>query len=310
MTTFLFSILIAFSSLSGCVAPEDSGNQTASASNNDEKLMDLEEKILDLETKNSELERKLELIMTDIYPANWSYMTVVRDLDLRFADMDNSNLSHADMANADLRYVSMRGADFSYSDTNFWGEFSDFTNSNFDFATLGGDFWRANFTNVSFRYSILGSSKSSSSVDFSEADLTDADMSYSQGVGTFSKAIMQRVNLTGAHLRGNFEGVDLSSADLSFANILVGSCPDNLPPGWICFQHHIRTYNQLIGPDANLTQGDFRDAILTNLDLSGSIMYGINLVNADLSGTNLQGALNLSASSLDGVIWNNTICPD
>jgi hypothetical protein len=47
-----------------------------------------------------------------------------------------------------------------------------------------------------------------------------------------------------------------------------------------------------------------RGAQLTNADLRG-----VNLAGADLSGANLNGA-NLIGAKVDGVVWNDTTCPD
>ena len=60
----------------------------------------------------------------------------------------------------------------------------------------------------------------------------------------------------------------------------------------------------MIGPGADLSNGNLTAANLTGADLNSA-----NLNSANLTGANLTGA-NLTGASLFFVGWSNTTCPD
>ena len=115
-------------------------------------------------------------------------------------------------------------------------------------------------------------------VAFTEADLSNANLSKAQLVGTdFAGATLWAVNLQGANLAdSNFAGADLTGANLVGAN-LVGT--------------------NFSG--ANLTRVN-----LTGVDLTNTTLRGVQLIKAELSGVNLTGAqlnsVNLTQAKMNG----------
>ena len=95
------------------------------------------------------------------------------------------------------------------------------------------------------------------------------------------------------------ENVDLTGLDLSVrppviirAANLTG-CPSSLFEGYIC------TGGAIFGPMVRLIDADFHGVDLSGVNLSRSIVIGVNLSDANLSG-----------ATLDDIYWENTICPD
>jgi len=97
----------------------------------------------------------------------------------------------------------------------------------------------------------------------------------------------------------HIENVDLTGLDLSvrppkfIRAVNLTGCPSSLFEGYIC------TSGAIFGPVVRLIDADFHGIDLSGVDLSGSIVVGVNLIDADLSGV-----------ILDDIYWENTICPD
>lgn len=111
--------------------------------------------------------------------------------------------------------------------------------------------------------------------ELSDADLFNADLRYAN----LYNAYLTNANLYNANLKGAIlTGANLTGANLKYA--------------WLT--DAILSYANLTG--ANLTGADLDDANLS---------YPVNLTGADLT-----GAKNMDDAILDGVVWNNTRCPD
>jgi hypothetical protein len=80
----------------------------------------------------------------------------------------------------------------------------------------------------------------------------------------------------------DFSACDLSGANLSGANLI----------------------------SADLTGTNLSDANLSGANLTGADLTGANLSRANLTGANLENAELNSATTLTGVTWGNTTCPD
>ena len=87
-------------------------------------------------------------------------------------------------------------------------------------------------------------------------------------------------------ISNDFSNADLSFADLNGANLYYADLHD-----------------------ANLSGADLENAMLTYAYLDGANLSGADLENAGLYYAALTGA-DLTGANLNGVYWNDTICPD
>ena len=149
------------------------------------------------------------------------------------------------------------------------------------------------------------------------------------------------VNLTDADLYGaSLQDALLTNTDFLNTNLdevssgeIVGT-PINLPTNWEIVDGY------LIGPGSDLQNAVLTDANLADVDLSGAYLYqahltdanlngatlahvwlgGANLTGADLTGADLTdaemtdaemiGAQMTNGTTLTGITWSNTSCPD
>ena len=191
----------------------------------------------------------------------------------------------------------------------------DLAGANLGGATLtGANLSAANLTNATANGAQLNS-----------ANLTGATLSYTD---------LDNANVTGA----NLTGTDLTTAQVT--GLQSGSITGTpvLPSGWVIYNGYLAgPYANLTGADlagltetqgvlggANLTNANLTDASLPSADLIGSNLTGsdlagadladssltqTNLTDANLTNANLDGAY-FSSTTLTGVTWYNTTCPD
>src|SRR5713101_6072795 len=135
--------------------------------------------------------------------------------------------------------------------------------------------------------------------DLSEANLSDADLSFATQGG----AILREVFDWGTDLsEANLSGADLSGANLSGANLRQANLRQANLSGASLSRAYL-SYADLNG--ANLSGANLSDAELERVELSGANLSGANLRGAELAEvsleeTDLSGA-NLSSASLGGV---------
>jgi len=203
----------------------------------------------------------------------------------------NWSIDHPEMPKIELRFQDLSGLNFEYVNLSN----SDFRWSNFDTATKISD---VNFTNANLSHADLSDHNLTGTIltgaDLSDANLTGVDLSGKDLTGTI---------LTGVDLSGkDFTGTILTGADLS----------NSILTGIILTGADLTDVNltgiDLSGKDLTgiiLTGADLSDVNLTGVDLSGKDLTGTRLVGVDLSGKDLTGTIlvraDLSNSILTGV---------
>jgi hypothetical protein len=128
-----------------------------------------------------------------------------------------------------------------------------------------------------------------STCNLSGANLTNANLSGDNlsstnlTSATLIGANLSSANLTGAKLSGaNLTGANLTGANLSGANL----------------------------SGVHLTGANLSGANLTNTNLKAANLSGANLRTANLNGANMSEATLSETTTVLGVIWSNTLCPD
>jgi len=102
-------------------------------------------------------------------------------------------------------------------------------------------------------------------------------------LSSFPKLANGAYNLSNLNLAGGyFANLNLAGADVSNANVI----------------------------GANFSGANLSGANLTDANFSNTTLRGANLSGANLTQTNLKGATGMSTTTLTGVIWSNTTCPD
>ena len=185
------------------------------------------------------------------------------------SDFHNTNGRKSIFKDAIFKKTNLRRVDFSRSnlsnakfESGYEVADSDFSNSNFQGATMSGL-----LMNVS---------------DFTNANLKSVDLHDSHLEG----ATLTRANLNEANLKGaDIEGANLTRANLTGANLSDSSS-----------LYTDFTEANLTG--ANLSRGDFSmanftGANLTGANLTGADFHGANLTGADFTGANLTGVIHL-----------------
>jgi hypothetical protein len=100
---------------------------------------------------------------------------------------------------------------------------------------------------------------------------------------SFPKLANGAYNLSNLNLAGGyFANLNLAGADVSNANV----------------------------SGANFSGANLSGANLNNANFSNTNLNGANLNGANLTQTNLKGATGMSTTTLTGVIWSKTTCPD
>ena len=127
----------------------------------------------------------------------WDVHRMVRDANLRGAD-----LSYANLRGADLSYADLRGADLRYADLSY----ADLSGANL----RGADLSYANLRGANLRSADLRSA------DLRSADLGGANLRYAN----LSSADLRYADLSGANLRyADLRYADLSGANLRYADL-------------------------------------------------------------------------------------------
>lgn len=218
-------------------------------------------------------------------------------------------LDHVDLHGVDLSKVDVSRADLSY----------------------------ANLAGASLASARLDST------NLAHADLTDTDLTdaWFQGVRAWGLAgcpatppgytsknntaewVCVKTPAGGFALIGgaaDLSGADLSGADLSKVEAHeLWACPKVLPThAWQCVAEPQvpdgSSVFALLGPGAALDEAELRQAVLTDLDLTGASLRGAYLDGAvlrrvDLTGADLSNAYDPGVT-FDAVTFKNTTCPD
>jgi uncharacterized protein YjbI with pentapeptide repeats len=205
----------------------------------------------------------------------------LRGRDLRFAQLDRSNLRRADLTGVDLEGASLVGVDLSearlacadvseliLSEDRSKARCAKAAGANLTRARLAG----ARLTGIDLRGARL-----------EEAGLEGADLSYANAAGAnFSSAHLERADLTG--------GVQLQGANMLIAAMQGADLFGALMHG------------------ADLSSASLQGAILTHAHLQGAVLRDADLEAADLQYANLQRAdmsgAKIRAADLRGAsIW-------
>jgi uncharacterized protein YjbI with pentapeptide repeats len=102
-------------------------------------------------------------------------------------------------------------------------------------------------------------------------------------LSSFPKLANGAYNLSNLNLAGGyFANLNLAGADVSNANV----------------------------SGANFSGANLSGANLTDSNFSNTNLSGANLNGANLTQTNLKGATGMSTTTLTGVVWSKTTCPD
>lgn len=202
----------------------------------------------------------------------------LRGRDLRFAQLDRTDLHQADFTGADLQEASLTGTDLRgallhcadvnellLSQNRTSARCTAARGANFTRARLGG----ADLTGIDAR-----------SANFDEGRLEGAVLSYARLTGAnFSSANLEKAELMGGvEAQGAsfpiaaLQGADLGGAQLQYADFSSAS-----------LQGVVLSYGQLQG--AVLRDADFEGASLAHARLEGA-----DMTNAKISGADLRGA--------------------
>jgi uncharacterized protein YjbI with pentapeptide repeats len=203
-------------------------------------------------------------------PPNLVPMADLRNCDLSGRNMAGVNLFSAKLSGANLSNADLSGADLSGA---------DLANANLNGAILdNASLFTTNLVAATFDNASLRN--------------TNMDDTYAPG-GSFINADLRGANLYFAFIRdADLSGANFSSAYLNNFDV-VGSI----------LQNAIFTGTELFDVDMQNTD-------LHGADLSFTTLSYVSLNNADLRDANLLGAERKVGTSLDGVIWGNTICSD
>jgi hypothetical protein len=120
--------------------------------------------------------------------------------------------------------------------------------------------------------------------------------SYTCGQCYFNGIDLSGVDLSNSWLRwadlneANLSGANLTDAELMLADMVMTNAQDaNLAGANLSWTH--------------MESANFRNTKFTRVNMYNARMSYIDFTNADLTGTTLYGPY-------DGIIWDNTICPD
>lgn len=197
-------------------------------------------------------------------------------------DLSGREFIGDDLRNANLKNTNLSSANLSKANLS------------------GSDLSGANLINVNL-----------SEADLSGCDLSDADLTNAQLDGAnLTGAILVNTNLTWTKLsKANLTNANLTSANLK--NALTGE--STWEPKWKTWNSPIATEYKKGNKDDDFV--NFSGANLTDSNLSGSILFGLNLKNANLTRANIENSqwynanltnADLSFSSLEGLIFSCT----
>ena len=209
--------------------------------------------------------------------------TMLYRTDLSWSNLSNIDLSHKDLSHSNLSHVN-------FSNTNL-----NFTNLN------GADLTFVNFNNTHLYGANLSEVRTMGLYNCETAVLPSSWFCR-EGI-----LIGPKVNLSGANLSGlrltdmNFHDGDFRSTNFTHA-VLSGAH---------FYNANLRDSN-LSG--AHLDSAYFNNAIISNSDLTYSNLRYSQLFGADLTDSDFSNAIlteaDLRNTTLTGVIWSNTTCPD
>jgi uncharacterized protein YjbI with pentapeptide repeats len=153
-----------------------------------------------------------------------------------------------------------------------------------------------------------------SHANLSGANLDNASLFTTNLIGTiFDHASLRNTNLEDGYAPGaSFIDADLRGAYLYFATLSDANLSGvNLSDTWLSFFSLARSNLQNADLSGSSLDGvDMQDTDLRGADLSLTVLLYVTLSNADLRNANLLGADRKVGTSLNGVIWGNTICAD
>jgi len=258
----------------------------------------------------------LDLTGADLSGVNLSGMDLT-GINLTGAKLTGANLSGANLSGVDLAGVDLTGLNLAYANlTGVRLAGRDLTGADLGFVNLSGmDLTGTNLTDsilnrADLTDTVLAGTNLTgtklSGVNLSGMDLSGMDLTSVLDLGgaNLSGAILTGANLTGASLTGaNLTGANMDGAVLAGANLLNANLPG-----------------------ANLTGKDLTETLFAYADLTGANLMGAdlgcaddfcaqyrlvgaNLTEANLTEANLTG-VSLSFTTLTGVIWGNTTCPN
>lgn len=224
-----------------------------------------------------------------------------------------SNLVNADFTGASLQYRDFASIDLHGSIFNAASLVgSDFAGANLSGASFVGNNTKiagANFAGANLSAITLDiDGLNMVNTDFQNADFTDASIA-GQVLSTGGGGNFQGVNLANATIAMQFWGANFQGVDFSETASLAGAA---------------------FGHGSNLTNTNFSDITVTNLQIYGSDMTGADFSNgvfttlivtegttvgnADFTDAQFTDSIligtDFSGATLTGSTWNNTECPD
>jgi len=212
----------------------------------------------------------------------------LRGRDLRYAQLDRSNLHGADFTLTDLTGVSLDGADLRGAVFGCAAKDIDPLSTLWDFTIHRNErgYWAETEANCTVM----------AGINLSRADLRESKFQSAQW--------LQMPSLAGARLSGaNLDQVDLSYVDLSLAALSGASMVGADLRGALLIGADLTSAN-LTG--SNLTGAELRLAALGFARLDGARLVGARLVLADLTNASLIGA-ELGQAVLHGARFDRTV---
>ena len=245
----------------------------------------------------------------------------------RYVDLSGADLSGADLSGADWTYVEINGANLSNSNLTDADLYGLRTNETTDLSGIITSNTKLHLLNID-------SGEYLGSTDFSETDLKESKII---NLDTCPIGLPSDWNCLDTHTLGYIligphariyssgsvtgDGYDLSGISCigcNFTDILLTH--SNLAAAYLPNSNFTDAFAQdVIFSFANLsgtdfTNGNFMRSLFDSTNLSGAILSGsyfnyADFIDTDFSNADLSNAY-LSDSTLQDVIWDNTICPD
>jgi uncharacterized protein YjbI with pentapeptide repeats len=197
-----------------------------------------------------------------------------------YGNLQSCNLSANDYPGVNLTKADLDG-------TSFYGDSLNGANLT-DANAEGADLYHVDLTNA-----IL-----------TDANLTDADL---------NGATLTGATLTGTNLTNDMAAGYGNNLDVLQQGTITGT-PIDLPSGWVF------TEGYLLGPGiapqgpdgygANLTGGELAGVDLTDANLTLAYLSDADLTDANLTDADIYGTTFSAGTTVTGVIWSNTTCPD
>jgi uncharacterized protein YjbI with pentapeptide repeats len=268
--------------------------------------------------------------------------------DFSFANATNANFTNANLTGAALDYATLTGANLTGATITG----ANFNNSSLTLTQLAStaSYQNQNLSGINFsgmvfnglslagqdlkgsvfeQAKLAGASLAGANVQNADFRRTDLTMSQLVSTSSYQNANLSGVNLTGINLAGlNLGGQNLSGASLGFANLSAANLAGanltgasiagtdlrntNITAQQIYATYDYQThslYDTIFAGD-NLTNWNLAGQTLDGVDFTGAIVAGLNLTNANLTNAHLDfltmTGVNLIGANVRGVDFSNS----